>query len=331
MRNSSNLQLEAYLNEYKGNILEFLIASQISKRNNIESEFLKSIGPSFLAKLGEYESFIQEHRPLLLSRLFELSQKMSDVFLSHCNASVKNVYLIGKVAKAGHDHRFEEADVLVETQDCTHYLSIKMNKYSSLVNTKSAGIKSFLSKYFEAFSSSREDQQSLNRELSIYFNEAMREIHDIYQIEFDSEFKNWNEADLPTLPGELSEEARAALFKLYYRLSLFIFKKLGRYYNENPRLFSQSLLPLLGIGNTKIKQLVCLHRPDKQQLPTIEKIIFEDANKFDFSEMEIVKTDGITSYFDIRFMGSRKLQIRVKPMNKFTAESFKINCAINYN
>jgi hypothetical protein len=78
------------------------------------------------------------------------------------------------------------------------------------------------------------------------------------------------------------------------------------------------------MGDRKIIQVSCYHQ--QHRLKSIEIKKFEDLF---YPEIDVViePLKENMSSFDI-LIGKTTLQIRVKPMNKFTTASYKINCSI---
>nr|MBP9682228.1 hypothetical protein [Bacteriovorax sp.] len=63
---SNQIQKEAILNEFKGNLFEFLVAQGLARKSNIEDQFLLSLPTEFKSRLGTYEELIRLHEGRLL-------------------------------------------------------------------------------------------------------------------------------------------------------------------------------------------------------------------------------------------------------------------------
>ena len=58
---SGQLQIEALLNECKGNLFEYLVTQGLSRKYNKEGEFLLSLPKDFRNRLHFYESTIKNY------------------------------------------------------------------------------------------------------------------------------------------------------------------------------------------------------------------------------------------------------------------------------
>ncbi len=145
-------RMDALLNEYKGNLFEFLFCHILAQKVNIEGKFLGSINPSMHSMLTQQESFLRNYYPNLLNELPILANEAVDAVLVKLKLKkVSEVSLIGKVA-GNINNDYSEADILIKDDKNVFPLSLKVSKNSAFVNTKSAGLKSFFTKYFALFS-----------------------------------------------------------------------------------------------------------------------------------------------------------------------------------
>ena len=58
--NLSKHQSQAYLNEYKGNLFEYLVALEVAQKFHIQSQFMQSLGPNQWELLQHYEREIKK-------------------------------------------------------------------------------------------------------------------------------------------------------------------------------------------------------------------------------------------------------------------------------
>ena len=99
-------------------------------------------------------------------------------------------------------------------------------------------------------------------------------------------------------------------------------------YQQQPIVFAKGLLPLIGLGHEQLVQATCFYSSVKNHY-VLDEILVEKANDI----MLEVKNCEFGSYrdglanFEIK-LPKRLLQVRIKPMNKFTAPSFKVNCSV---
>lgn len=314
--------VDAYLNEFKGNIFEYLIGSKLARKFNIESDYIQNISSQFKQKLSSYESFIRTNKPQLISSLDKYSNSLLEELDSELPSNIKNIYLCGKLAKASHDNRFEEADLLI-IGDKHLPISLKLSKYQSYVNTKSAGVKSFLSNYFDLFESAS-DQKILNELVDIEFINMSHRIHELNELDFKENYDEWVSLGKTQLPGKLNQQESDVLKSFYFKIISYIHKCLMSYYKHDSYKFLECLWPLLGYGKEDIMQVICFHHKEKDELKDIYI-----GKKLEINVVSIDDKLANNSFFNIE-LEDRILQIRIKPMNKFTNTSLKINCSVKY-
>ena len=66
-----NLQIrkEALLNEYKGNLFEFLVALEFAKKFSLQTQTLEGISKGAFEMLKQQEEYIRSYYPSLLTKL----------------------------------------------------------------------------------------------------------------------------------------------------------------------------------------------------------------------------------------------------------------------
>ena len=137
------IRQEALLNEYKGNLFEYLVTLILTKKFGLEAEFVTSLGDDFRSMLSQCENFIRNYYPELLVDLPALAAGLADEIEKKIELkSATSIHQIGKVAMASQDQRYGEADLLIKDGDKQFPISIKLSKQNAYVNTKSAGLKS---------------------------------------------------------------------------------------------------------------------------------------------------------------------------------------------
>ncbi|MCT4640652.1 MAG: hypothetical protein N4A33_00040 [Bacteriovoracaceae bacterium] len=306
---------QALLNEYKGNLFEFLVAVDICRKFKIESSFIKSLPQDILIMLKQQENFIQNFYPSLVKKLPILASCLSKSLLDKLSIDfLDKVEIIGKSALASGNDDYAEADILLYSKEDIYPISIKLNKFKAQTNTKSAGVKSFLSKYFY----DHEGQQELCVFVDQKFEEFARMAHEFYDVEYDLNFNNWVVSGLPTLPGQLEGRVRELYLKFLYEVKAKILSKIKKYSDLS------LLIPLLGFSNANIIQATCFYKKDYQH--AINSI--HQVSDLVMSELSFLNKADST-YFEIQ-SSSFCLQIRIKAMNKFINKSFKVNCSVKY-
>ena len=317
---------EALMNEIKGTLFEFLVASEIAKQFNIEGKYLSSIDSPLLQTLKRYELYLRENNFELFSCLPLTAKKVALKIVNLNLLKAENIHLVGKGINGEYLH---ESDFIMLGENIRLPVSLKLIKSNSFVNTKSAGVKTFIEKYFFRFKSSTESQRKLNHLLDISFSKMGGDLYNMIDLDFNSKFcHKWTELGYSELPGELSSEMKSHVKCFYSEVINFLYESLVSLQRENKELFFESLLPLLGMGNKEIVQVICKLDRNKDN-----KYKYNGVNIFDyqyfitiFNSIEFIR-GGSTSSFSIVLDGLI-LQIRVKPMNKFTTPAVKINCSI---
>jgi len=325
MINTSQIAL---INEYKGYLFEYLVGLNIATTAKIESEYINSINPVFIETLQKQEEYIRSTQPKLISILASLANDTAAKCVTSLNLSeCKKIYLVGKFSATLSEEKFAEADlVLLMKDDVKLPISLKLSKMNSYVNTKSGGVKSFISKYFH-FNNAIELQNELIGYLNDNYTIFQYQIHEIAGIEYTDKFENWIYAGLSELPGGLDKELAKPLHELYYKINQKIYKILKSFFEEDPIQFKNDIATLFGFSNSDIIQIICYYDLKKNLLNS--DIII---NRHDDSLQGLVEFSELNqniANFNIK-LDDKKLQIRIKPMNKFTTGSFKINCSVKY-
>ncbi len=331
---NNQLQIESLLNECKGNLFEFLVAQSLSRRFKKEDIFLLSLQRDFRGRLQFYEETIRHHDSELLKNLPLLAEAVSTNLEQHAlfkNKSNLSFTVIGKMVATNANELWNETDIVAmeELPDGSHkkhFLSLKLTKDHSYTNTKSAGIKSFIEKYFSSFGELASIYQArLNQAVDESFYMMGHKLYAMIDQDFKGSFDTRWSSTQTELPGELGSEMREVVHDNYFRVAVKVREYLGELYKNNPEIFYQSLHALCGFGNPDIVQVSCFHQNallKDIQIKTQSDMFANTASEITVKEL----TPGVGS-FDIAFE-KFVLQIRVKPMNKFTTAAYKINCSI---
>jgi len=321
-------QKEALINEFKGNLFEYLVAQSLARHFAIEGDFIRSFGGEIRRQLTEYDHWLRVHEPSLIKSLPILSQQVASKIVEQIPDGVTKVLVIGKSAGGSHDKTWDEADILIQVEESFIPISLKLCKSNAFVNTKSAGVKSFISQYFKEFSRNTYFQDLINEGVERRFQEMARDLHERASLEYFGRFDHrWTEAGFSELPGQLPKELNEIVVQTYYDCVGEIYSCLVSLYEENRELFLKSLLPLIGIGNSDIIQVSCFHKEIQKEKYQLGGVHIVNSKDLISKEVEIAPLKEGISSFEI-LLDTLRLQIRVKPMNKFTSASFKINCSI---
>lgn len=329
-------QNEALINEFKGNLFEFLVASLLSRHYGVEAEFLKSLNPKLKEQFSYYEKWLRKYDKNLIYKLPVLAKESACKLQDYIGSDVSEVFVIGKIAAGSGNDEFNEADLLLKGKSNSYPISIKLCKANSFVNTKSAGVGSFISKYFSSFAQVTDLQDKLSSTVQSTFDNMCFKMHEIEALTPSSSFLGeWRDSERPELPGSLGPELSAELQKFYQIVIKEIFRIFKDLYESNPKEFSKSLLPLIGFGDQSLIHLSCFHKEitnsGEKQKYNLHSVKIKKVEDYILENKVIIKDlkAGISS-FDLQ-IDNLTLQIRVKAMNKFTTPSLKVNCSIKEN
>lgn len=314
---------EALFNEVKGSLFEFLVGRKIAQLNGAELAFLKSVDQNYLTVLSQQDRMVRQFYPEMLSFLNEMSEVSVSQLIKHLGETPHSPLLRGKFVNSSLAEELHEADLIISTTQGLLPLSLKLNKKNAFVNTKSGGIKSFFSQYFPFFDSAH--QQSFNRLVDQEFNRMSLELHALNDMDYSGDYAAWVKRGKSELPGELEAEERDILKKFYSRVAREMHRLLTLAQSQSPEAFSRSLPALMGFSQKNIVQLICFHDFKSKGSPEVALHAFSDVEPF--LKSACLEEFRDTSSAEIS-LGNWSLQIRIKPMNKFTTTAIKINCAV---
>ena len=316
----THAQNEALLNEFKGNLFEYLIGQELARHFEIEENFIRGFAGEIKQQLMSYEAWIRLHDPLLLKRLPVLARESCKQLLTYLPAKIDQIAVVGKYAV---DH---EADLLISAGPQTIPISIKLCKEKAFVNTKSGGIKSFLARYFSAFEDISALQHQLNQVVQQGFYRMGYELYQLKGLEFGGSFDdNWVGNGYPELPGQLDQQMSEIVLANYYQVISCLHQIFGKLWERDEERFRQCLPALIGQKGGDIIQLSCFYRSD-YQLGEV-RLIDQHSTGCLLEEVAIMPLKKGLSSFEIH-LRKLVLQVRIKPMNKFTVPGLKVNCSI---
>ena len=322
----SDLQIsrDALLNEYKGNLFEFLVCIEIASKFDLLNNFYHDLNPSAQKMLEQQESFLRNYYPYLIVELPKLAHQSVQSLVDNITIeSVQNVSMIGKSMSSHKLENFSEEDIVIKTSDRDLRISLKMAKSGSFVNSKSAGLRSFFTKYFSDFDSNHL-QNDFNEFCKREFEMTSYELHREVGLEYSGDFKLWEDNHYPVLPGKLDQNLKEILYVFYEKVNDFLFDSMTHFFQTKPLVLSQMLNRLKGYSSDDLIQLTAFYKLKDDKFVDCHFL----TQTLEASD-PIVKIVKKSKVLDIYFQNSI-LQIRVKPMNKFTSKSFKINCAVKY-
>lgn len=324
----NRVQIESLLNECKGNLFEYLVAQNLSKHFKTEGDFLLSMSSDFKKRLQFYEHIVKNHDERLFFSLIKMSQKCAETLWTRSifDSQLKwNFKCIGKLAgQKDLAVDWGETDILAQadnSQKTQIWLSLKLSKDHSFTNTKSAGVKSFVEKYFNA----PEEQNQLSLVVDRSFQRMGHNLYDLIGKKFTDKFDDHWIQHYSELPGELPEEMRKIVHENYFRVAQSLHEILSSLHQKSPDSFYQSLKTICGFSHPHIVQIHGIHKDD--QIVDIEVYKSEDLFLGHSENVKIGTLREGGSSFDVE-VDKVCLQVRIKPMNKFTTASYKVNCSL---
>lgn len=310
---------EALFNEVKGSLFEYLMARRLSQLAGDELKFLESLDKNYLNVLSQQDRMVRQFYPEMLIFLNQVSKESADELVKFLGEIPRAPQLRGKF------EAIHEADLMLESSKGIIPLSLKLNKKNAFVNTKSGGIKSFFENYFPFIPS--QTQQDFNRMVDQEFTRMSYELHALNDMEFSGDYSSWVKSGKSELPGELSMEERNILKAFYARIAIEMHRILTAAQKSNHTQFSQALPALMGFSTPEILQLVYFHDFKAQGTGSVAIHSYAEVEKW-LKNANLVPFNQ-TSSVEIG-LGDWALQIRVKPMNKFTTTAIKINCSVKF-
>jgi hypothetical protein len=310
---------EALFNEVKGSLFEYLMALRISRMAKNELEFLESLDKNYLNVLSQQDRMVRQFYPDMLLFLAQVSEVSTTELVKYLGEIPTKSVLRGKFETQS------EADLILITSTGEVPLSLKLNKKNSYVNTKSGGIKSFFTHYFSFLNS--QIQSDFNQTVDQEFSRMAHELYALNDMEFSGNFSAWVAKGKSELPGELLPNERAVLKAFYARIATRMHEILSAAQVSHAQDFSNALPALMGFSNPQILQLVCFHDFKSGGAASVAIHAFSEVQE-SLNSVTILPFNQ-TSSVELN-LGDWALQIRVKPMNKFTTTAIKINCSVKF-
>ncbi|MFZ8933408.1 MAG: hypothetical protein ACO20H_05375 [Bacteriovoracaceae bacterium] len=320
---NNNAIRQSYVNEYKGNLLEFMLARSIAQSYGLEVNFLKGLDSQLMKTLSQYEKELRKVSPELLKTLPLIAQQVFETIKKQLPQKVTMVDVIGKKAQYA---QYKEADILIGHSEGLIPLSLKLCKDNSYINTKSGGIKSFFTKYFSEFEGINKLQSDLNFQSSVAFEQMAFDLHEYFGLSYKGFFSDeFIMKAKSELPGHLSEDLKKIVHHYYYQCIQKFYELFILLSEKDEALFSKSLMPILGLGHADMWQVAVLYKKDY----LVSKIHLQKSIKGLSAPFKLIPLKPNKSYFYLQ-IGADILQIRMKPMNKYTVEGLKVNCSVKF-
>ena len=322
----NNLQLLtssqlALVNELKGGLFEFLVANELSEFFKLPSVILKSDVKKidYLIALEDQMIKVTPELPLLLKKFAkELAFNIFQHF-KHVDCQLSQIDLLGKhfENKKYHLGKEGEADLVVKDQNNNdYYLSIKLLKKGSSINTKSGGTKSFFINYFGSIEDCDLIQNNFNYFFAHHREIMIKEISSLSPPDFKIN---------DILPSQLSDSQKKILYQFYDLVNKEMQHCLLQLKQNNLLIWRDGIKQLLGFSVDNVIQCISYYDQDQSRAFIIDHLnISNELNLMNVGDL--VTTSGLC-------ISSKLLQlmIRVKPMRYFAEKSYKINCSLRYD
>lgn len=321
---ATDTKKEALFNEVKGSLFEYLVGREIAVRAGDELDFQRSLDAHYLTVLSQQDRMVRQFYPEMGAFLREVARLTTGEIGRYLGPGMTRPRLLGKFVNSSLGSVIREADLSVQLAGEERFLSLKLNKKNAYVNTKSAGIKSFFTQYFPFVSPGTQEDFSALVEME--FETMARELHAHRDLPYAGDFSLWVKAGHSELPGELAPEERLILKRYYARIARRMHEILASLSAQDPAGFQRSLRPLMGFGHSDVVQVICFHDMKAQAHPEIH---IHELRCHDLSRARVLPFGDVASV-EIELGGS-SLQVRVKPMNKFTTTAIKINCSMKFS
>ncbi len=316
---------EALLNEIKGSLFEYLFARELAASHGGEAAFIRALPPQYLTVLAQQDRMVRELHPTLARLLPIWARATAGAFgLRFPAARHSGVALTGQLVHTPADLR--EADLLLEGMPPTT-VSLKLNKRAAAVNTKSGGVKSFLTEYFPGAAAAKL-QAHFNVSVDARFAALHAELHQAAGLPVTLGWEEWARHH-SELPGELAPELRAILHRFYAELAGELGAALRALGDGDPEGFAAGLLRVVGFGRADLVQVVCFHDIDGANPETVDVRVHTASEARTHLAALAWEEAREVSYVALA-LGEWRLQVRIKPMNKFTTTAIKVNCAVRY-
>lgn len=316
---------EALFNEVKGSLFEYLMARRLAQKSGEELSFIESLDKNYLNVLSQQDRMVRQFYPEMLIFLNQVTEISTEKLIGFLGELPRSLQLRGKFVNSSLAQELHEADLIFQTSHGKIPLSLKLNKKNAFVNTKSGGIKSFFENYFSFIPS--DVQHRFNLLVDQEFTRMSFELHELNDMEYSGDYSYWVKQGKSELPGELNESERAVLKKFYARIAFEMHRILSEANAVNSQSFKESLPALMGFSSQEILQLVCFHDFKSHGAPEVSLHSYAQVEKglMDIKILPFAQTSSVEI-----IIGDWTLQIRVKPMNKFTTTAIKINCSVRF-
>lgn len=310
---------QAFNNEHKGVLLEYSLAQEFAKHS---SGGLKNVTDDFMEQLKSYQNKLISDDVKTYSSLIKIAKRLCIFYLK----KNPNPLLYIELAEKEHISSWGEADIKLNFEDEEKYISLKLIRSSSFVHTKSSGVHSLLSRYFDEpeLQTAYSDRVRLNYSR---FKTSFLNKYDL--IEGSETFKgHLNLLGLADRPGKMNAEDKNLLYNFYKDCIDDLHEVLSELYQNKTRKFFQGLKALCGFS-IDLEKLIFEYSDSKEMLDN-HQILCEKWEEYGIEKKEDIQFQKSSSGNSSFIISSSvvDIQLRLKPMNSFVSGGFKINVSV---
>ncbi|MFP5492387.1 MAG: hypothetical protein ACLGG0_12855 [Bacteriovoracia bacterium] len=318
---------EALFNEIKGSLFEYLTALEIARSHKLELDFLKNLPEHYQQVLEQQDHMTRELYPELVAYMPNWAKVTAQEFLKTHKEAWQKITLTGQLIHTDAAEEQGAADFILQGEK-NHGVSLKLNKKAGSVNTKSGGIKSFFTTYFPT-QLSETLQNKFNQLVDAEFSVVRFELMEMAGLKTEATWVEWRKAGLSELPGELPSDMRERLHAFYARVSLELRSHLEKIASEYPSIFQLGLLSLCGLADENVTQVICFHDIHGTKPSEVKVLVNTQIDLIDRLKQFTWRETPHTASVEMQ-LKDWILQIRIKPMNKFTTTAIKMNCSLRF-
>lgn len=304
-----------------------MVAKSIAQYFQFESKFLDHYEQSAFDTLMQQEDFIRNYYPeylefLPLAAKLCVEDLVKNLQIDDCH----DVWVVGK-KQAALKFDYSEVDLIIYGQK-EYQCSIKFARYSSFVNTKSAGVRSLFSQYFP-FEEATSIQQDFNQFWDFEWQVFTRKMHELADLTFTRDFEEWKKYRREVLPGQLTDEFKQCLLDFYSKINARLYEILNRLLLKDRTLLIKSIPALIGFSKTDLVQICFFYNRSNDNLTPkhVDILSYDQLASMLSQDIEIVQK---SNNVEVKFP-QVTLQIRIKPMNTFVNKGYKFNCSVKFS
>tara|TARA_B100000925_G_scaffold57247_2_gene37852 strand:- start:671 stop:1639 length:969 start_codon:yes stop_codon:yes gene_type:complete len=317
--NKSSREKQAFINEFKGVLLEYTLAKEMAKGDSDlifhECDFLETI--------STYQNYLMT----IDLETFKSLPFVAKMMIKELEKKFGNQYTKVELAGKNHFSNWGEGDLLVDFKNRDPVLlSLKMIKDSSFINTKSGGAYSFFSKYFAAEDSQKKFAEDVSFSFEVFKKAFLKSFgRENPELSFLEMLKSLGISDRP---GTLKGVEQEMLFAFYESCLNSLVTELKKLKKRDPVQFVAGVKKVCGFSKDITK--VVFSYKNKENLRKDSKVFIESWDDYNIVSTDDLDFKEIKKSKSYVTLSSTKvdIQFRIKPMNSFATSGVKINVSV---